>query len=82
METRDIITELEQANLESLIKCIDQEGDKTLLLKFSANWCQPCKSVAQLCTDNFSDMPDNVIIVVIDIDEALDLYMFLKKREW
>ena len=80
METRDIITELEQANLESLIKCIDQEGDKTLLLKFSANWCQPCKSVAQLCTDNFSDMPDNVIIVVIDIDEALDLYMFLKKK--
>ena len=80
MESGDIISELEQTDLESLIKCIDQDGDKILLLKFSADWCKPCQSVAQLCVDNFGDMPNNVVIANIDIDEALDLYMFLKKK--
>ena len=80
MDSIDIITELEQSDLETLIKSIDQDGGKTLLLKFSAEWCKPCQSVAQLCLDNLGDMPDNVIIASVDIDEALDLYMFLKKK--
>ena len=51
-----------------------------LLLKFTADWCKPCQTVAHLCKDAFEKMPDNVIIASIDIDESLDLYMMFKKK--
>lgn len=80
MEARTIITELEEPQLIDLIDRIDKDGDKTLLLKFTADWCKPCQTVAQLCGDAFVKMPDNVIIGSIDIDESLDLYMMFKKK--
>uniref|UniRef100_A0A6C0LI98 Thioredoxin domain-containing protein n=1 Tax=viral metagenome TaxID=1070528 RepID=A0A6C0LI98_9ZZZZ len=80
MESRDIISELDDSQLQTLIKCIDADGDKNLLLKFTATWCKPCQSVAQICQDGFSNIPSNAIIAVIDIDEALDLYMLLKRK--
>lgn len=80
MEDRSIITELEEPQLIDLINQIDKDGDKILLLKFSAEWCKPCQTVAQLCGDAFGKMPDNVIIANVDIDESLDLYMMLKKK--
>ena len=80
MGTREIITELEEHQLLELINQIDKDGNKTMLLKFSAEWCKPCKTVAQLCEDEFGRMPDNVVIASIDIDDSLDLYMMLKKK--
>lgn len=80
MEDRSIIIELEKPQLINLINQIDKDGDKTLLLKFSADWCKPCKSVSQLCRDAFGKMPYNVIIANIDIDKSLDLYMMFKKK--
>ena len=80
MEARTIITELEEPQLIDLIDRIDKDGDNTLLLKFTAEWCKPCQTVAQLCKDAFEKMPDNVIIASIDIDESLDLYMMFKKK--
>jgi len=80
MEGRLIITELEESQLIDLINQIDKDGNKTLLLKFSADWCKPCQTVSQLCGEAFEKMPDNVVIASIDIDESLDLYMMLKKK--
>mgnify|MGYP001381989708 CR=1 FL=1 len=80
MGTREIITELEEHQLLELINQIDKDGNKTMLLKFSAEWCKPCKTVAQLCDHEFGRMPDNVVIASIDIDDSLDLYMMLKKK--
>lgn len=80
MEARTIITELEEPQLIDLIDRIDKDGDKMLLLKFTADWCKPCQTVAELCKYAFEKMPDNVIIASIDIDESLDLYMMFKKK--
>lgn len=80
MAERDIITELDVQQLLDIVNHIDANGDKILLLKFSAEWCRPCQTVAQLCADEFANMPKNVIIASLDIDESLDLYMMLKKK--
>lgn len=80
MEDRTIIIELEMLQVIDLINQIDKDEDKTLLLKFSADWCKPCQTVSQLCKDAFAKMPDNVIIASIDIDKSLDLYMIFKKK--
>lgn len=80
MTDRSIITDLDQEQLKQLIDCVDNDGDKLLLLKFSATWCRPCQTVAPLCSEAFLKMPDNVVIASVDIDESLDLYMTLKKK--
>jgi hypothetical protein len=80
MAEREIITELEEQQLLDIVNHIDADGDKILLLKFSAEWCRPCHNVAQLCVDAFANMPENVLIASVDIDESLDLYMMLKKK--
>jgi thiol-disulfide isomerase/thioredoxin len=50
-----------------------------VILKLGATWCGPCKKIKSLCEEWFSKLPSNVIIVDIDIDETMELYMALKK---
>ena len=76
----EVIAELTIAQLELLIKNIDESNNKNIILKFYADWCGPCKRVANICEEAFCSLGDNTIKVVIDIDEQLDLYMFLKRK--
>ncbi len=48
-----------------------------VILKFTATWCGPCKRIAPLVKELFSKMPNNVYMVVIDIDKAKDIATFL-----
>ena len=76
----EVVSELSMAQLEKLIVSIDNSGDKMILLKFYADWCGPCKRVEDLCEEASQNIGDSVIKVVIDIDDQLDLYMFLKRK--
>jgi len=77
----EVLTELGIADLEKLIKAIDSDGDKHIVLKFFADWCAPCKRVKEICDAGFLGLSDkNCIKIIIDIDEGLDLYMFLKRK--
>ena len=38
------------------------------------------QKVANICEEAFCSLGDNTVKVVIDIDEQLDLYMFLKRK--
>jgi len=52
-----------------------------VMLKFSAEWCIPCKRIKTVCDGNFNKMAENgVKCVHIDIDDEMDLYMLLKQR--
>jgi len=51
-----------------------------LIVKFSAEWCGPCKKVSPLWTRYSNSCPVNVIMTEVDIDESLDMYMFMKKK--
>jgi len=48
-----------------------------VILKFTATWCGPCKRIASLVKELFSEMPSNVFMVVIDIDKARDIASYL-----
>ena len=76
---KEIITKLSVNELETLIKTIDKTEQHCLLLKFTASWCGPCKTIKPICDKYFKSLPENVIISEIDIDESMDLYMFFKK---
>jgi thiol-disulfide isomerase/thioredoxin len=51
------------------------------IVKFGAEWCAPCKRIEKEVLEKFNEMPDNVQCAIIDIDNSLDVYAFLKKKK-
>lgn len=52
-----------------------------LVIKFGAEWCNPCKRIESTVTEWYSKMPNNVQTVIIDIDESFELYAHMKHRK-
>ena len=57
-----------------------QTNPGVFIIKFGADWCKPCKIIENDVLDYFSKMPDNVKCAIIDVDESIELYGFLKKK--
>jgi thiol-disulfide isomerase/thioredoxin len=75
--TINIITELSVKDLTDLQKTM---GRQILVIKFSAKWCRPCKTIAP--TWDYwmqNNKQSNIIYCELDIDETMDLYIALKK---
>jgi thioredoxin 1 len=52
-----------------------------VIFKFSAPWCAPCQKIAPQVEAWFHKMPANVQTIVIDVDESIDLYAFMKSKK-
>ena len=53
--------------------------DHIIIVRFTAEWCGPCKSIDSECNAFFSNCSDKIHPIIIDIDESLDLYVALKR---
>lgn len=53
-----------------------------IILKYTANWCGPCKRIKGLVESHYNSLPDNVVVFELDIDDQqnIPLYSFLKSR--
>jgi thiol-disulfide isomerase/thioredoxin len=78
MVEREIMEELEIDDFKELRKSI---GNKVLIVKFSAEWCKPCQKIKNFVHEQFVKMPENVVVVDIDIDETMDLYMAFRNKK-
>lgn len=55
-----------------------------LILKFTAEWCNPCKSIQPFVNEFIQQIQNNnlnIIYYEIDIDESIDLYIKFKKMK-
>lgn len=52
----------------------------TVILRFTATWCGPCKRVAPYIKEIISVLPNHVQFVNIDIDECIDVYRIFKQK--
>lgn len=56
-------------------------GDQLYIFKFSAEWCKSCKKISPYIESKLQTIPDNITLYNIDIEEAFDLYAYLKKMK-
>lgn len=56
-------------------------SNELLILKFTADWCEPCQKIAPICKEFIDKLPSRIIFYEIDVDESLDLYVKLKKHK-
>jgi thiol-disulfide isomerase/thioredoxin len=63
---------------------LDNTKKETIILKFTATWCGPCKHIAPLITNlnnHYTQQNKDYEYIEIDIDESFDLYAFFKKKK-
>jgi hypothetical protein len=51
-----------------------------VIVKFGATWCGPCRKIDPDINEIFSKMPETVQCVILDIDESIEIYSFLKSK--
>ena len=82
----DNILEIELENREDLIKYLSESEHEYTIIKFKAEWCNPCKKIApfiESCVkskeEEFKNEKKKFLFITLDVDECFDLYAFLKK---
>ena len=57
-------------------------ADKSLLIvKFTATWCGPCNNIKNVTESYVEKFPESIKFIEIDIDDSLELYIFLKNKK-
>ena len=83
METTNVQEKLEVVtrlnNLTEFQNAL-QNNPGVFIMKLGAEWCDPCKRIEGLVKSCIEQAPANVQCAVIDVDESLDIYSFLKKN--
>ena len=51
------------------------------IVKFGAEWCGPCKLIENDVLQYFNQMPNNIQCAIIDVDDSVDVYAFLKSKK-
>jgi thiol-disulfide isomerase/thioredoxin len=50
------------------------------IMKLGADWCGPCRQIESLVVNFMKQAPDNVQCAIVNVDEAAELYSFLKNK--
>lgn len=77
MPVKDSSSIVSREDYISLIK----NNKNVIVVKFGAEWCKPCKQIETYVNEFMSLSNDNVDCYVIDIDNAFDVYGYLKSKK-
>ena len=74
---REVITSMDKlTDLQQEL----QNNPGVFIMKLGAEWCGPCKRIEELVKTCMEQAPANVQCAIIDVDEAFEVYGFLKTK--
>ncbi len=68
--------ELTKAEFEEILK----NNAGAVVIKFGAEWCNPCKKIEPLIEQWRKQVPDTVTVLTEDIDVSFELYATFKAK--
>ena len=76
-----IPTELTRETFKGLLE-YNTKQNKHTILKLTANWCRPCKTIKELSAQQAHHLSENAIeCYEVDVDDSLDFYAFMKQKK-
>jgi thiol:disulfide interchange protein len=75
-------TELTRETFKGLLE-FNSKQSKHTILKLTADWCRPCKSIKALAMEqvaNLSAIGRPIECYEINVDDSLDFYAFMKQK--
>jgi len=63
------------------LKLILETNPGLIIFKFGAEWCGPCKTIEPLVKQRMERLPKEALCFLIDIDNSIELYGFLKNKK-
>jgi thioredoxin 1 len=61
-------------------KTLVENNTGVLVVKYGASWCGPCKTIEPILKQVYSKLPSNVQVIVVDIDDCMEVYSFMKNK--
>ena len=75
--------ELTRVSFKGLLEFNSKQGKHTIL-KLTADWCRPCKSIKVLATEQVTNivmkLERPVECYEVNVDDSLDFYAFMKQK--
>lgn len=68
-------------NRSDFLSLIQNKDRGLLIVKFTAEWCNPCKTIKSSVDDFFKYSPPEVICCDLDVDINFDIYAFMKSKK-
>jgi len=73
------LNNLDKDELQTVINSL--KPNEAIFMKFTANWCGPCKKIKSKCDEIVKLCSPNIYYIEIDIDESIELYSFFKNKK-
>lgn len=55
---------------------------KLMIFKFTAEWCKPCQLIKKEVDQHFKNISSDIVkCYEVDVDEAFDLFAFMKTKK-
>ena len=70
----------ELADREAFQEVLDA-NEGIIILKFGAEWCQPCKAISPYVQEMIGKLPPIFTVYDLDVDDNFEIYAYLKSKK-
>ena len=58
-----------------------EANEGIIIIKFGAEWCQPCKAISPYVQEMIGKLPPHFKVYDLDVDDNFEIYAYLKSKK-